>query len=217
MDCGKGVMKRLIFVSTGRCGTTRISQILREKLPASYWVTHQMPFSRLANVIGHILLYTGGGEHIKRRLYGWIAAQSEHTQQFISSDPLTAMILPEALVRSHQVHIVHIVRDPSAFATSLFQLSRRRYKSFIAHNFIPFWQPGIFPLENALSCNVIKKYEEIARRKQLFFDTKYAVNPNYRRVKMEALFRSDVLRNIIHEVFGETIVISESDLHIRAN
>lgn len=210
-------MKRLIFVSTGRCGTTRISQILKEKLPASYCVTHQMPFSRLANVIGHILLYTGGGNRLKRLLYGWITAQYAHSRRYISSDPLSAMILPEEIVRSHQVQIVHIVRDPTAFATSLFQLSRRRFKSFIAHNFIPFWQPGIFPLENVLSSNVIQRYEEIARRKQRFFDTRYSLNPNYRRVEMGVLFRSDALRNIIYDAFGEAIVISESDLHIRAN
>ena len=30
------VMKKMIFVSTGRCGTTRIAQILKEYLPDDF-------------------------------------------------------------------------------------------------------------------------------------------------------------------------------------
>ena len=51
-------MKHLLFVSCGRCGTVRLAQILRKKLPVEkYAVVHQMKYSRLANVIGNILYY----------------------------------------------------------------------------------------------------------------------------------------------------------------
>ena len=45
-------MKQLLFVSCGRCGTVRLAQILREKLPEEkYTVVHQMKYSRVANVL----------------------------------------------------------------------------------------------------------------------------------------------------------------------
>ncbi len=210
-------MKRLIFVSTGRCGTTRISQILREKLPESFSVVHQMRFSRLANIAAHIMLFTGESNLLKRRLYALITAKYIHTDNYISSDPLTAMILPDELIRSKDVHIIHVFRDAPAFALSIHRFSRTRLKSFIAHNFIPFWQPGIFPLENIISSRILMKYENVAKIKNEYFEKKYTSNSNYKKIHMNELFNSNILNQIIRDAFGKEIFISREDLETRAN
>jgi flavodoxin len=50
--------KILIFVSTGRCGTKRIAEILKEKLPEDkFAVQHQMNISRIANILGNLMYY----------------------------------------------------------------------------------------------------------------------------------------------------------------
>ena len=53
-------MRKLIFVSTGRCGTKRIYELLSQYLMKNVSVVHQMNFSRLANVLGTIMVKTNG-------------------------------------------------------------------------------------------------------------------------------------------------------------
>ena len=210
-------MKKLIFVSAGRCGTARIAQLLREKLSDKYSVVHQTRYSRLANVIGNVMLYAGESNSIKRLLYEFIVSRYDGRTHFISTDPLTAMIVPDEYITSPEVCIVHIIRDDTSFARSFISFSRSRLKSLIAHNLVPFWQPGIWPLENILNRNIGKKYEEVSRLKNTFFFEKYSANPNYYQVKMGDIFTKPALQNIVNEFFGESISISSGDLSIRAN
>ncbi len=210
-------MKKIIFVSTGRCGTNRITEILREKLPETYIIMHQMPFSRLANVIGNITFRFGMIDVLNHFLYTFITKKYSTNHAFISTDPLTAMIIPKAYVASKDMCIVHIKRDASSFAKSMFAFSRSRLKSFIAHNFIPFWQPCIFPLENLLNKNVLKKYEQVSILKNQFLERRYAHNSNYRQVSMKDLFETNVLESIINKFFDEQISISKNELGIKSN
>jgi len=210
-------MKKLIFVSTGRCGTARIAQLLREKLSDDYSVVHQMRYSRLANIIGNVMLYVGESNSVKRLLYEFIVSGYEGRNHFISTDPLTAMIIPDEYISSPEVCIVHIIRDDTSFARSFFSFSRSRLKSFIAHNFIPFWQPGVWPLENILNRNIGKKYQAVSKLKNDFFSKKYSVNPNYYQVRMGDIFTAPVLQDIVNGFFGEDISMSTGDLSIRAN
>lgn|GEM_PF-1812877 len=210
-------MKKLIFVSTGRCGTTRIAQILRAKLPGDYSVVHQMRYSRVANIIGNVMLYLGESNRIKRFLYEFIISAYNGKTHFVSTDPLTAMIIPDEYVFSPEVCIVHIMRDETSFAESFFSFSRSRWESFIAHNFVPFWQPGIWPLENILNRNIGKKYREVSRVKNTFFCEKYSANPHYRQVNMGDIFETPALEDIVNGFFDEGISISRGDLSIRAN
>jgi hypothetical protein len=210
-------MKKLIFVSTGRCGTRRIAQILREKLSDSYSVVHQMRYSRLANIIGNMMLYMGESNTIKRSLYKFIVSRYNRRTHFVSTDPLTAMIIPEEYVSSPEICIVHINRDDTSFARSFLSFSRSRLKSFIAHNLCPFWQPGVWPLENIFNRNIDKKYRQISKLKNTFFFTRYSLNPNYCQVNMTDIFTTPVLQGIVNDFFAESISISPSDLSIRAN
>ena len=210
-------MKKLIFVSTGRCGTKRIAQILRKCLPEEFAVVHQMPFSRLGNVVGNLFFYFGSSEKIKCRLYHFIVSKYCSHKYFICSDPLTSMVIPKDDIDSADVCIVHIERNPEAFADSFFRLSRRRINSFIAHNFIPFWQIGIWPLENCLNRKIKQKYMMLAVRKNKKFAEAYSGNPNYVRIDMAQIFNSDFLSNIILSFFNYKVTIPAAELKITAN
>ncbi len=210
-------MKRLIFVSTGRCGTARIAQLLREKLSDKYSVVHQMRYSRLANIIGNVMLHVGESNSIKRLLYEFIVSRYDGRTHFVSTDPLTAMIIPDNYIFSPEVCIVHIIRDDTSFARSFFSFSRSRLISFIAHNFVPFWQPGIWPFENLLNKNVCKKYEKVSKIKNKYLYDNYSKNKNYLKINMSELFSSNALQNIINHFFNENIKITKGDLEIKAN
>ena len=207
----------MLFVSTGRCGTTRIAQILRQSLPANYAVVHQVRFARLANIAGNLLYYLGGGEAVKRALFSLVTDRYAQGRPFITTDPLTAMIIPEDFVASPDVCIVHVMREPDSFAKSFFDLSRMRFKSFVAHALVPMWQPGIWPLENLSRGRVLEKYKRVAALKKEFFETRYARNPNYVSFKMKDLFTSDALEKVVNGFFSESIRIPEGELSRKAN
>ena len=208
----------MIFLSTGRCGTTRIAQILREKLPRdTFAVVHQMRFSRIANVVGNVMYYFGQSNRIKRVLYSRITSGYERSRHFVSTDPLTAMIVPDEYKSSASVLFVHIVRDDTAFARSMLRFSRSRFKSFIAHTIIPLWQPGIWPFENLLKREMIDKYIAVSVRKNAFFHKNFANHPNYLEVDMDTLFTTDALARISNRWFGTNFTITREDLKKRAN
>jgi len=210
-------MKKLIFVSTGRCGTQRIAQILRKYLPEEFSVVHQMRFSRAANLIGNLSYYLSLVDKVKNKLYNFIISKYSKGTHFICSDPLTAMMIPKDFVDSDDVCIVHIVRHPNEFSKSFFKLSRSRLSSFIAHNFIPFWQIGLLPIENICSQNILEKYKKVAEKKYKFFKKTYSSNPNYLQIDMNQVFETDILSKIIYDFFKYEVVIPEEELKIRSN
>lgn len=211
-------MKQLYVISTGRCGTKRLAEILRGALdPEHFSVEHQVAGSRLANVLGNLMYFTGPFAWLKRRLHRKLLRRYALRENFISTDPLTAMILPPETVTDPDVMIVHVERDAESFAKSFFSLSRQRAKSFIAHNFIPLWQPGVWPLENLLNRHILRKYEQVWARKNQWFERQYATNPHYVKLPMEALFEANVLAGIIEAHFGVRPGIPEDALQRRSN
>ncbi len=210
-------MKKILFVSTGRCGTARLAELLGEKLGEECTVIHQKPWARLANVIGHIMYYTSGNEAIKRFLFGLVTGRHTRGKRFICSDPLVAMVIPGKILTSSDTCIIHVTREPTSFAKSFMRMTRQRFKSFVGHNFIPFWQLGILPLENILNRNVEKKYERLQALKNAYFEKHYSINPNYSRIDMEKMFDSDFLEKTVNGFFGSSISIGENDLKKRAN
>ena len=209
-------MKKIIFVSTGRCGTKKIHKLFENKSP--YILTkHQMPFSRLANVVGNIMYTFRESEKIKDKLYSFIIGRYSSNKHFICTDPLTAMILPKRIILDENTMIVHIVRDKNGFAQSFYKITRNRLKSFMAHAFIPFWQVGILPLENILNKKIIDKYMELSDIKNIYFYNKYSMNANYRKVLMEDIFMTDVLSEIVESFLGEKIYFTTKELTEKIN
>lgn len=210
--------KALIFVSPGRCGTKRIAELLKEKLPEKeFTVTHQMCFSRIANVVGNLFYYLGFSEKIKEFLYDLIVCSHTNREYFITSDPLTAMIIPKKWVENESVCIVQIIRNAEEFAESFFRLSRKSKKSFIAHNFIPFWQIDVFPLENLFNNKIIKKYRMISIKKEILFLKLYHSNPNFHKIHIDNIFKDNYLEDLISRHFDKSISITQRELSIKSN
>ena len=211
-------MKHLLFVSGGRCGTVRLAQILGKHLTReNYAVVHQMKYSRLANVVGNILFKAHGFERLKEMLYLAIIARYRGSKHFVSTDPLTAMIIPQSILKRYDTYVVHVLRDHDDFARSMVAFSKKRLKSWLAHNLIPFWQPGIIPLENQLRRCIHLQYRRVSIEKDRFFSDRYGRQNNYCRVSMNELFSGNNLAVIIKETIGESILIPKEELLKKAN
>lgn len=211
-------MKRLFFVSTGRCGTKRIAEILDEHLPdEKFSVVHQMDVSRLSNVLGNIMYYTGSWEWLKKKLYNHIINKYANGKHFICSDPLISMIIPAAIVNDPDTYIVHIIREQQAFSQSFFRFTRKRFLSFFAHNFVPFWQLGVWPLENLLNPYIKRKYQKVWKKKNEWLQTWYQINPNYQKITLEQAFSEDTLSSIIENSLNYQIKIPDNQLIIKTN
>ena len=211
-------MSQLFFVSTGRCGTKRIAEILKEHLPEEEFdIQHQMDISRLANIAGNIMYHFGSWEWLKKNIYNHIIKKYANKENFICSDPLVAMIIPEYAAKDPDTHIVHITREQKAFAESFYRFTRKRFLSFFAHNFIPFWQIGIWPLENILNPNIEKKYQSVWKKKNDWLKAKYKTNPNYLEISLDEIFLKDKLNSIIQDAFNNQINIPETELRVKTN
>lgn len=208
----------MVFVSTGRSGTTRLAEILKLYLPETdFTVVHQVKQSRVCNILGTMMFHFGSNEWLKKKLWNWVVANNAQAANFITTDPLVSLIIPKSEVSSKEVYIVNIKRSDEGFAKSMFQFTRGRRKSFIAHNFFPFWQPYLWPLENYLSANILEKYKKVSRVKESFFIKNYKGNAFYRSIKMEDLFTGDTLNKIVSEAFGYEARITQEALDKKSN
>lgn len=216
VDEGK---KILIVVSTGRCGTKRLKEILSDVLAdKNITIEHQVSQSRWANVIGNLLYYIGGSESVKKLIYFNIIRRYATHNHFVITDPLTAMVIPKKILLRDNTFILHIERESASFGRSFYQFSRKKTPSFIAHNFIPFWQITLWPLENFIKGKRIQtKYAAIAKRKNAWFQKHYGTSNNYRHVMFEQLFQERLIREIISEIFNLKIDINPELLSVKSN
>lgn len=213
MDLGE--KKILIFVSTGRCGTTKIAEMLGRLLgDKDFDVYHQIPGSRFYNILGNILVFLPKKltERVKEWAYSSILKTYSHNKNFVISDPLTAMMIPLAMISNPNVSIVNIERKPESFAKSMFNFTRKKRNSFIAHNFFLFWQPLLWPLENMLSPRILKKYAKIARFKSEFFSSKYSSNENFSKWEFGKIFSSSLIEEKINSFYNLDVKINEETL-----
>jgi len=120
-------MKMLIFVSTGRCGTTRLAEIFREVLPKDeFSIEHQVKGARWNNIQSNIMYHFGTSEEKKERLFQKFLNDYATKKHFISTDPLSAMLIPKKLVESDECYIIHIERSLESFAKSFYNFSRKK-------------------------------------------------------------------------------------------
>jgi len=209
--------KKMFFVSNGRCGTTRIQEILNSHLDDSFTVVHQMKYSRIGNIIGNIFYIFGSNKKIKEKIFDSIINKYDTKINFISTDSLSAMLIPQKYINSNKVAIVHIVRASNDFADSFIRFSKSRLKSIIAHNIIPFWQIGIYPFERMWNKNIKQKYIKLNDVKNKWFEKNYSKNQNYVKINMQQIFTNDNLENIVNKFFSTDIKISEEELKTKSN
>lgn len=211
-------MKKLFFVSTGRCGTMRISEILKKYLPEEdFSIQHQMDISRFANVAGNMMYYFGEWEWLKQKIYNHIIKKYANKKYFICSDPLISMILPRNVINQNSTYIIHIVREKESFANSFYKFTRKRLLSFIAHNFVPFWQIGVLPFENILNRKIIEKYKFIWNKKNYWIKNRYNFVKNYKKHNMTEFFTKNIFESVISKAFNINIHLKGKDLNKKAN
>jgi hypothetical protein len=210
-------MKSMVFVSTGRCGTLRLSQILGQYLPDSFFVAHQLPKSRLINIIGNLTYDWKTADRIRRQCFRWLLSDCPTDGYLVLTDPLSSMMIPDCWVYSSDVAIVHITREPLAFGRSIYRLSRSRWKSWIGHIIVPFWQPGLLPMENLIRNDIIQRYAHIGKWKNGYLEKRYGANPNYRKMKMADIFGTDIVSRLINDFFGFKMAVPDSEWSVRAN
>lgn len=200
--------RSVYFISTGRCGTTRLAELLRETLdPSEFTVTWQMRGSHVANVVGNILFALGIEEGPRGWVHRRVVAPHQTTPFFITTDPLTTMVVPRALIDDPNVMIVHVVRDQAGFARSFLRMTRGRWQSWVAHNLVPFWQPGLWPFQNAVSPRIEQVYQRIWETKNTYFEQRYGSNPNYRRISMDDLYDAPTMSGLLSDFFDRPIHI----------
>lgn len=209
-------MKKIIFVSTGRCGTKRLYEILKTK-ELDAVVKHQMPILRIANIIGNIMFSLKESDKIKSKLYDCIISKNKYKKYFFCTDPLTSMIIPEKIIHDPDTMIVHLLRPEDEVAASFYKISRKRLKSFIAHNIIPYWQIRLLPFENIINRKIIDKYKEVCVMKNIFFCERYSLNPNYKKLFMQEVFSTDILTKILKKFLNEDVLFSSNEMSIKSN
>ncbi len=111
---------------------------------------------------------------------------------YINTDPLISCGLTPRITEQYGIYLIHVVRHPLAFAQSFVNLQFSRFKSFMAHNFVPFWQPTVRPFEHVVHFYnrdyLIDKYMGVWLLKNKFFNKTYGEDVKYIPICFERLF-----------------------------
>lgn len=208
-------MKTILVISTGRCGNHRIAQILQEKLNG-YTVTNKLRYSRIAYVIGNMMYHFGEWQWLKKKIYNFMIKPVKKGKGLVNIDGRSNMVVPDEVILQKDILVLHIEREAKSFSKSMFKFSRANLTNLLAHNFVPFWQLNLLPLENLLNKNVLKRYEKLSVIKNKFFREKFSKNPNYTYVRFEEVFKDNILSDIVNSFFNENININEDELNKKA-
>jgi hypothetical protein len=135
--------KRIFFFSTGRVGSTYITNIINT-LTNSEIVAHQKKYAKLTNIVGHMYM-TGflNSKNIDKAIQFFEGAEIPNS----TSDPLRSILVAIFLSNYSEklnYKIIHLVRDPRDFVTSFMNWKNRKLSGLVAHHIIPFWQPNPF-------------------------------------------------------------------------
>lgn len=134
----------ILVLSTGRTGTKFLAHLLGNCLP-DVEAHHTTAYSRLFNILGNLYLAGLIPESIIISLWK-ILKQHEielsSASIFLDSNPHLVGLV-ELIERLYpQPKILHIVRDPRTYVRSHLNWAKHRPQSFIADNWVPFWQPN---------------------------------------------------------------------------
>ncbi len=137
---GKQSATSIVVLSTGRTGTTLLSQILSAAAGRS--VPHQTRGSRAANLLGNFVdagfISNDAAQRIATRVLGVDPNAS-------TADPLKAMLIAQRLLErgiDPQTRVIHLVRDARDFVASFMSWKRQSLKRQFLHHGVPLWQPS---------------------------------------------------------------------------
>jgi hypothetical protein len=185
-------MKYLFMLSTGRTGTKKLGEVF-SRLPGKRVIAeHQVAVSRKIDILANLYWW---GAPVSAMLHGTIhnfIKKERKCDLYVNTDPLISGGLNERIAAQYDLYLIHLVRHPLRFAQSFINLQFSRFKSFMAHNFIPFWQPTVRPFEHVVHHYrrdyMIDKYIGVWMLKNKFYHKTYSKNERYIPVCFERLF-----------------------------
>jgi hypothetical protein len=204
--------KHFYILSTGRCGTTFLSELITANDPSVKNI-HQMADSKWINMRANLAL---ANKTISGRFLASISRKFNDLRPPSSADPLRsvayALYLKKLLEENPGLHdeviIIHLVRDPRDFISSFMNWKNRKLSGKIAHHLTPFWmpEPGII---KKLSMSKFEHFCWIWERKNRLFFKDLSQYPGYHLFKMEDLRPgSDQLKQLLSMVLDKEDVIT---------
>ncbi|HNR12656.1 MAG TPA: hypothetical protein PLG17_08570 [Thermodesulfobacteriota bacterium] len=190
-------MATIVFVlSTGRTGTKKLADYIVKHCDAQIAVDHQVGISQVMNMLAN-MRYAGFLpvqpliSHAVRRLI-----KSRSTGDcYINCDPLLSFCLPWVDFSGFDVRFLHIVRTDEDFARSMINWQFSRPKSFVAHNLVAFWQPGLWPLQHLMhgfdKQYLLQTYKSIWRVKNDLFESTFKEHARYLKVEFKDLYGTE--------------------------
>ena len=184
--------EKTYILSTGRCGTSYLYKFFNKNFP-ELKLTHQLPGSRLINIIGNLPLPLKTRANIIKFLFHLF-----NKNYLLNStlDPLRSLSIFTIIKNDHRrkAKIIHLVRDPRDFVTSFMNWKSQSLSKSILHYLIPFWQP--FPKGEGFNyfrwifMSKFKKFCWVWYYKNTLFKQLQS-NQDYKLVKMEDIIKND--------------------------
>jgi len=189
------IVRKTYILSTGRCGSTFISKVIRE-ISGKNLVPHQGQKARLINIIGNMAVAKIIPSSILDRM---LELDPVDNLPFNTADPLLSLAIIEYLKRyknNNNYKIIHLVRDPREYVTSFMNWKERKKSGVIAHHLTPFWQPSPLFHENF---NIFKrlmmsKYEHFCwvwNFKNSLIEKSFLGYSNYYLIKLEEMISNE--------------------------
>ena len=222
-------MKRcVLIISTGRTGTKFFADLIKKNTRGAC-AHHASSYTPLINVLSNA--YLAGLFPRKALITTWkilkrreVIGCSEDIY-LDSNNHLYALpgIAPELYPN---LKIIHLVRDPRTYVASHINWIRHRPKSFIAHHYIPFWQPNGFltrkvPLTRWIRISTFEKFCWIWAYKNSIMRSFDSTSPDYYFARFEDIFSSPAgnqnLNKLLHFAELPPIVDALNELQIPKN
>ena len=186
-------MEKIVFIlSTGRTGTKKLANYFNKFCSINVRADHQTPETRIINILSNMNYYGFSVKKMINRKVHQILRKNNDKKFYINCDPLLSFGLSCVDFKGLDVCFIHIERNPDDFSRSMVNWQFSKTKSLLAHNFVPFWQPNLWPFEHILHLfnkeYLKKKYREIWQIKNEFFEREFKNKYPYLKVKFEDLY-----------------------------
>ncbi len=186
---------RFVFiVSTGRAGTKALTGFLNRRFPEVH-CEHQPPGSRPIHILSN---RAAQGRYPMQKLQKRVLAdkldaiKASPGQVYVETNSMSWLAARTLAEELDNTTIIQVVRDPRTFVPSMLDWKRTRWKSWVGHNFIPYWQPTgrVDPDVGGRRWRRWDEYERMAWvwafKNQVMLDT-YADQPGFRAFRFEDL------------------------------
>ncbi len=129
------------FLGTNRTGTTALTRFFQKWYP-SVSVCHQLESHKLINILSTMYLQNVISENFFNNSLKILLEKRLKTYDgvpHIETNGWNYVAANYMIQKYNKSKVVHLVRDPRDFITSYITWINSRWKSYIAYNYLPFW------------------------------------------------------------------------------